>query len=47
MGKGEMVEVGRMIKAVCSAPSDSALKEKVKREVLALTSKFPLYPELG
>ena len=47
MGKNDMKEVGRLIKAVCAAPSDAAVKEKVKQEVLALTSKFPLYPELG
>jgi glycine hydroxymethyltransferase len=47
MGKSEMKEVGRIIKAVCSAPSDNGVKEKAKKEVLELTAKFPLYPELG
>ena len=47
MGKSEMKEIGKMIKRVCAAPADSALKAKVKEDVLALTKKFPLYPELG
>ncbi|VVB99666.1 Serine hydroxymethyltransferase [uncultured archaeon] len=47
MGAGEMKEVGRMIKRVCAAPTDAALKAKVKAEVLAMTKRFPLYPELG
>ena len=47
MGKSEMREIGKMIKRVCSAHTDSQLKEKVRQEVLALTKRFPLYPELG
>ncbi|MEM4633724.1 MAG: serine hydroxymethyltransferase [Candidatus Anstonellaceae archaeon] len=47
MGKSEMKEIGRMIKQVCSNPQDSLLKEKIRKEVLELASKFPLYPELG
>ena len=47
MGKGEMKEIGRMIRSVCASPQDSALKAKVKVEVLSLTKRFPLYPELG
>ncbi len=47
MGKSEMKEVGNMIKRICAAPQDAALKAKVKQEVLALTGRFPLYPELG
>jgi glycine hydroxymethyltransferase len=47
MKEGEMKEIARMIKRVVSAHGDSALKQKVRQEVLALTSKFPLYPELG
>lgn len=47
MKEGEMKEIARMIKRVASAHGDSALKQKVRQEVLALTSKFPLYPELG
>ncbi len=46
MGKSEMMEIGKMIKRVCSSPSDSAVKAKVRAEVLELTRKFPLYPEL-
>jgi len=47
MKEGEMKEIARMIKRVCGAPSDAALKKKVRGEVLALTGRFPLYPELG
>jgi glycine hydroxymethyltransferase len=47
MGKSEMKEIGQMIKRICSAPQDAALRAKVKEEVLALTKRFPLYPELG
>lgn len=47
MGKGEMEEIGRMIARICRSPADAALKEKVKGEVLAMTARFPLYPELG
>jgi len=47
MMEGEMKEIARMIKQVCSAHTDVALKQKVRQEVLAMTAKFPLYPELG
>jgi len=47
MGKSEMTEIGNMVKRVCSAPTDAALKAKVKEEVLSLAGKFQLYPELG
>ena len=47
MGKSEMKEIGRMIKRVCSALNDASVKAKVREEVLELTKKFPLYPELG
>lgn len=47
MNVSEMKEVGRMIKRICAAPQDSALKAKIRQEVLALTAGFPLYPELG
>jgi glycine hydroxymethyltransferase len=46
MGKSEMKEIGKMIKRVCSAHTDAALKAKVKEEVHALAAKHPLYPEL-
>ena len=47
MKEGEMKEIARMIKRVCSAHTDVALKQKVRQEVLEMTAKFPLYPELG
>ncbi|MFA6489824.1 MAG: serine hydroxymethyltransferase [Candidatus Micrarchaeia archaeon] len=47
MGVSEMKEVGKMIKRICAAPQDAGVKAKVKQEVLELTKRFPLYPELG
>src|SRR3989338_7170891 len=47
MGKGEMEHIGRMIKRVCAAHNDAEVKRKVGEEVLELTKRFPLYPELG
>lgn len=47
MGKSEMKEIGGMIKRICASPSDSALKAKIRQEILEMTGRFPLYPELG
>ncbi|MEM4554915.1 MAG: serine hydroxymethyltransferase [Candidatus Anstonellaceae archaeon] len=47
MGKSEMKEIARMISKVCRSPQDAELKKKIRQEVLELTAKFPLYPELG
>jgi len=47
MGKGEMKEIGGMIKRICASPQDAALKAKVKQEVLEMAKRFQLYPELG
>jgi len=47
MNEGEMKEIARMIKRVCAAHADVALKQKVRQEVLEMTGRFPLYPELG
>jgi glycine hydroxymethyltransferase len=47
MKESEMKEIARMIARVCRAPSDAELKKKVRQEVLDMTSRFPLYPELG
>ncbi|VVC01390.1 Serine hydroxymethyltransferase [uncultured archaeon] len=47
MGKGEMKEIGQMIKRVCASHADASVKKKVRQEVLGLTKRFPLYPELG
>ena len=47
MNESEMKEIARMIKRVCAAHTDVALKQKVRQEVLAMTARFPLYPELG
>jgi glycine/serine hydroxymethyltransferase len=42
-----MKEIARMIKRVCGAPNDAALKKKVRQEVREMTARFPLYSELG
>jgi glycine hydroxymethyltransferase len=47
MKEGEMKEIARMIKRVCGAPNDAALKKKVRQEVREMTARFPLYSELG
>ncbi|MBM3229709.1 serine hydroxymethyltransferase [Candidatus Parvarchaeota archaeon] len=44
MKESEMKEVGRLIAKVISNHTDASVKEKVRQEVVALTSKFPLYP---
>ncbi len=47
MKASEMKEIGKMINRVCSAPENQEVKDQVKKEVLELTKRFPLYPELG
>ena len=47
MGKSEMKEIGKMIKRIAAAPLDTALRQKIRQEVLELVKGFPLYPELG
>ncbi len=44
MKEGEMKKIARLIDKVLSDPSESTIAE-VKKEVLALTEAFPLYPE--
>jgi glycine hydroxymethyltransferase len=45
MQEGEMIAIGRMIGRVLRAANDSTVLRQVREEVLALTAKFPLYPE--
>ncbi|MBX7055203.1 MAG: serine hydroxymethyltransferase [Pyrinomonadaceae bacterium] len=44
MKEDEMREVGAMIAAVVHEPESESVKERVRREVLELTAKFPMYP---
>ncbi len=44
IGEVEMEVIGRMICRVLNAPSDDSVLNSVREEVLALTSRFPLYP---
>ncbi len=46
MKEAEMRTIGRLISRVLHAPADSEILRRVREEVLALTAKFPLYPEL-
>ena len=43
MGEGEMATIAAMIGDVLSAPEDDAVLDRVRTDVHALTSKFPLY----
>lgn len=47
MEKGEMREVARLIRKAIANKADVGAKARIREEVKALTSKFPLYPELG
>ncbi|MCX8196879.1 MAG: serine hydroxymethyltransferase [Candidatus Micrarchaeota archaeon] len=47
MGKSQMKEIGKMISEICRSPNDSAVKERVRKQVAEMTRQFPLYPELG
>ena len=44
MKEAEMREIGAMIAAVIHEPESEEVKAKVRREVVELTSKFPMYP---
>ena len=44
MKEDEMREIGAMIAAVVHEPASESVKERVRREVLELTAKFPMYP---
>jgi len=45
MKEEEMRKIGRLIGRVLRAPADSNVLGQARAEVLALTEKFPLYPE--
>ena len=46
MKEKEMVEIARCITQALKAPEDETNLEAVRKEVHALTKRFPLYPEL-
>lgn len=46
MKESEMKQIGAMIASVLREPESEEIKNKVKQEVLELTAKFPLYPNL-
>ncbi|WP_211747431.1 serine hydroxymethyltransferase [Paenibacillus sp. Marseille-Q4541] len=46
MDEAAMVEIGQIIAKTLKNAKDAAVLEEAKRQVTALTDKFPLYPEL-
>ncbi|NNE68517.1 MAG: serine hydroxymethyltransferase [Pyrinomonadaceae bacterium] len=45
MGVDEMRSIGRMIAEVIADPESESVREKIRKEVLELTSNFPMYPD--
>jgi glycine hydroxymethyltransferase len=45
MKEPEMQQIGRLIAEIIHAPDSENVRNKVKREVAELTSRFPLYPK--
>src|SRR5688572_23965166 len=45
MNEPEMRQIGRLIAEVIHAPESEEVRNKVRRDVAALTSRFPLYPK--
>jgi glycine hydroxymethyltransferase len=46
MKEDEMRQIGSLIASLLHNPNDESLKQKARREVASLTSRFPLYPDL-
>lgn len=46
MDEAAMVEIGKIIAKTLKNTKDAAILEEAKRQVTALTDKFPLYPDL-
>lgn len=47
MKEDEMLQIAEIIGKVLTHPTDEALHQKAKQEVIQLTSRFPLYPGLS
>jgi glycine hydroxymethyltransferase len=47
MKEPEMEQIGEWINKLVSNPKDDMLKSDIKKEIKQLTSKFPLYEDLG
>ncbi|HSK71596.1 MAG TPA: serine hydroxymethyltransferase [Pyrinomonadaceae bacterium] len=45
MIEDEMREIGRMIASIVHEPESEEVRERIRREVLELTGKFPMYPK--
>ena len=46
MKENEMIEIAKLINQTLKAPEDKTNLELVRKEISALTKRFPLYPEL-
>lgn len=46
MKENEMIEIAKLIDQTLKAPEDHSNLERVRKEISALTKRFPLYPEL-
>lgn len=46
MDEEAMIEIGRIIALTLKAPEDSAVLEQARTRVVALTDRYPLYPEM-
>lgn len=46
MKENEMRIIGKWITEILNSPSDLKLRRKIKKEVISLCEKFPIYPEL-
>jgi glycine hydroxymethyltransferase len=44
MKEPEMAKIGDMIASIIREPESESVKERVKKEVAEITSKFPMYP---
>ena len=44
MKEGEMQQIGAMIAAIVKEPESEEVRNRVRREVLEITSRFPMYP---
>ncbi|WP_433944369.1 serine hydroxymethyltransferase [Paenibacillus sp. SN-8-1] len=46
MDEEAMIEIGRIIALTLKSPEDSAVLEQARARVVALTDRYPLYPEM-
>ncbi|MBA3354177.1 MAG: hypothetical protein H0U23_17435 [Blastocatellia bacterium] len=44
MKEAEMKRIGEIIAAIILEPESESVKERVRKEVAEITSRFPMYP---